>query len=94
MAGSTPTGSPVLSEADEAGATEACEFRTSGVDGAGAGSISCKKVKRIWSGLGSRKRKVSLIKNNVARDDDLASGKIKTPVALLRRRVTEEDTRC
>ena len=37
---------------------------------------------------------MSLIKNNVARDDDLASGKIKTPVALLGRRVTEEDTRC
>jgi hypothetical protein len=37
---------------------------------------------------------VSLIKNNVARDDDLSSRKIKTTVALLRRRVTEEDTRC
>jgi hypothetical protein len=36
---------------------------------------------------------VSLIKNNVARDDDLASGKIKTSVALLGRRVTMEDTR-
>ena len=35
---------------------------------------------------------MSLIKNNMARDDDLASGKIKTPVALLGRRVTEEDT--
>jgi len=34
---------------------------------------------------------VSLIKNNVARDD-LASGKIKTPITLLGRRVTEEDT--
>jgi hypothetical protein len=37
---------------------------------------------------------VSLIKDNVPRDDDLASGKVKTPVALLGRRVTEEDTRC
>jgi hypothetical protein len=35
---------------------------------------------------------VSLIKNNVARDDDLASGKIKASVALLGRRVTKEDT--
>jgi hypothetical protein len=30
----------------------------------------------------------SLIKNNVARADDLAGGKIETLVALLRRRVT------
>jgi hypothetical protein len=45
-------------------------------------------------GLGSLKWKVSLIKNNMARDDDLASGKIKTPVAFLGRRVTEEDTCC
>jgi hypothetical protein len=43
-------------------------------------------------GLGGRKRKVSLIKNDVSRDDDLASGEVKTPVALLRRRVTEEKT--
>jgi hypothetical protein len=35
---------------------------------------------------------VSLIKNDVARDDDLASGKIKTLVAFLGRRVSEEDT--
>jgi hypothetical protein len=44
--------------------------------------------------LGSRKRKVSLIKNNVTRDDDLAIGKIKAVVTLLGRRVTKEDTRC
>jgi hypothetical protein len=44
--------------------------------------------------LGSRKREVSLIKNNVTRDDDLASGKIKTAVTLLGRRVTKEDTHC
>jgi hypothetical protein len=56
--------------------------------------ILYQKIKRIRLGLGSRKRKVSLIKNNVARDDDLASRKIKTPVALLGRRVTEKDTRC
>jgi hypothetical protein len=31
---------------------------------------------------------VRLIKNNVARADDLAGGKIETLVALLRRRVT------
>ena len=43
MAGLNPTGSPASSEADEAGATEAREFRTSKVDGAGAGSISCNK---------------------------------------------------
>jgi hypothetical protein len=55
--------------------------------------MSCNK-KPNKSGFGSRKRKVSLIKNNVARDDDLASGKIKTSVALLGRRVTEKDTRC
>jgi hypothetical protein len=56
--------------------------------------ILYQKIKRIRLGLGSRKRKVSLIKNNVARDDDLASRKIKTPVALLGRRVTEKNTRC
>ena len=35
---------------------------------------------------------MSLIKNNVSRDDNLASGEVKTPVALLGRRVTEKDT--
>jgi hypothetical protein len=36
---------------------------------------------------------VNLIENDVSQDDDLAIGEVKTPVALLRRRVTEEDTR-
>jgi hypothetical protein len=42
-------------------------------------------------GLGGLKRKVSLIENDVLRDDDLVIGEVKIPVALLRR-VTEEDT--
>ena len=43
MAGSSPTGSPVSSEVDEAGTTEARVCRASEVDGAGAGSMSCNK---------------------------------------------------
>jgi hypothetical protein len=94
MAGSSSTGSLASSKVEKAGTTEDRVCRASEVDRAGAGSMSCKKIKRVWSRLGSRKRKVSLIKNNVARDDDLTSGKIKTSVALLRRRVTEKGTRC
>jgi hypothetical protein len=94
MAGSNPTGSPASSEVEEAGTTEVRVCRASKEDGASAGRMSCnKKIKRVRSRLESRKRKVSLIKNNMARDDDLASGKIKASITLLGRRVTKEDTR-
>jgi len=51
-----------------------------------------QKIKIIRSRLGSHKRKVSLIENDVSRDDDLVIGEVETRVALLGRRVTEEDT--
>jgi hypothetical protein len=67
MAGSSPTGSLALSE------TRVC--RTSEVDEAGAGSRSCsRKSKESGQGCEAANGKISLIKYNVAGDDDLASG--------------------
>ena len=88
MARFSPTGSPAL-----VASSWGVMASVSEVDRGGAGSMSCTKVKRVRVGLGSRKRKVSLIKNNVSRDYDLASGNVKAPIDLMGRRVTEKDTR-
>ena len=49
------------------------------------------KVRRRWGSRLMCERKVGLIEGDMARDDDLIGSKVKTPIAFVVSRVTQED---